>query len=99
NVAGQAPYEAFDEVIQTINGGDAELFGIELAFIRQLDFLPAPFDGLLVDASYTFTASEADMPERDGGMPLPGQSDHILCFALGYEKHGFSLRLATAYCC
>lgn len=97
NVAGEPPYEAFDEVSQVINGGDAELFGIELAYIRQFDFLPAPWDGLLLDTSYTFTDSESDMPGRDGGIPLPGQSDHITSFALGYEKYGFTLRLAAAY--
>lgn len=97
NVAGEPPYEDFDEVSQTINGGDAELYGIELAFIRQFDFLPGPWDGLLLDANYTFTDSEADMPERDGGIPLPGQSDHIFNVALGYEKHGFNVRVAAAY--
>ena len=97
NVAGEAPFEAFDEVTQTINGGDAELYGIELAFIRQFDFLPGPWDGLLLDASYTFTDSESDLPERDSGIPLPGQSDHIASFALGYEKHGFNIRVAAAY--
>ncbi|UZJ42965.1 TonB-dependent receptor [Marinimicrobium sp. C6131] len=97
NVAGEAPFEAFDEVTQTINGGDAELYGIELAYIRQFDFLPGPWDGLLLDASYTFTDSESDLPERDSGIPLPGQSDHIASFALGYEKHGFNIRVAAAY--
>lgn len=97
NVAGEAPFEAFDEVTQTINGGDAELFGIELAYIRQFDFLPAPWDGFLVDASYTYTDSESDLPERDGGIPLPGQSDHIANLALGYEKYGFTLRVAATY--
>lgn len=97
NVAGEPPFEAFDEVSQTINGGDAELYGIELAFIRQFDFLPGPWDGLLLDASYTFTDSESDLPERDSGIPLPGQSDHIASFALGYEKHGFNIRVAAAY--
>ena len=97
NVAGQAPFQDFDEVLQTINGGDAELFGIELAYIRQLDFLPAPWDGFLLDASYTFSDSESDMPERNGSIPLPGQSDHIASFALGYEKHGFNIRVAATY--
>jgi len=97
NVAGEAPFEAFDEVTRTVNGGDAELYGIELAYIRQFDFLPGPWDGLLLDASYTFTDSESDLPERDSGIPLPGQSDHIASFALGYEKHGFNIRVAAAY--
>ncbi|HEY7886350.1 MAG TPA: TonB-dependent receptor [Cellvibrionaceae bacterium] len=97
NVAGEAPFEDFDEVIQTINGGDAELYGLELAFIRQFDFLPGFWNGFLLDANYTFTDSKADMPERATDISLPGQSDHIFNVALGYEKHGFNIRLAAAF--
>src|SRR5690606_19650794 len=67
NVAGEAPFEDFDEVTQVINGGDAELFGYELSYIRQFDFLPGAWNGLLLDASYTYTDSESELPERPGG--------------------------------
>ncbi|MFP4683997.1 MAG: TonB-dependent receptor domain-containing protein, partial [Ectothiorhodospira sp.] len=72
-------------------------YGIELAYIRQFDFLPAPWNGLLLDGSYTYSQSDSDMPERQGDVPLPGQSDHISSLALGYEKGGFSTRLAATY--
>jgi TonB-dependent receptor len=97
NTAGQAPFENFDEVSQTINGGDATLFGMELGYTRQLAFLPSPFDGLLVDANYTFTDSEASIPERDSKISLPSQSDHIANLSVGYEKYGFSIRVAGTY--
>lgn len=97
NVAGAPPFEAFDEVYQVVNGGDAELFGLELAMVRQFDFLPGAWNGFLLDASYTYTDSDSDLPERSSGIPLPGQSDHIASLALGYEKYGFTLRLAAAY--
>jgi TonB-dependent receptor len=97
NTAGVPPFQDFDEVRQTVNGGDAELFGIELAYIQQFDFLPEPFDGLLLDATYTWTDSESDLPDRNGTVGLPGQSDHIASFAIGYEKYGFNVRVAAAY--
>jgi TonB-dependent receptor len=97
NTAGRPGFENFDEVTETINGGDASLFGIELGYVRQLDFLPGFLDGMLFDASYTYTDSEADIPERASGIRLPGQSDHITSLALGYEKHGLSIRLAAVF--
>lgn len=97
DTAGQAPFENFDEVIQTINGGDADLYGLELEFVRQLGFLPSPWDGLLVQGSYTYSDSESEIPQRNSKIPLPGQSDHIGNAALGYEKYGLSLRLAASY--
>lgn len=97
NVAGEAPFEDFDEVIQTVNGGDGELFGFEVNYIQQLSSLSGSLDGFLLDANYTFTDSDSDNPDRPGGFPLPGQSDHIFSVALGYEKHGFNIRLAATY--
>ncbi|CAN0219881.1 unnamed protein product, partial [Chrysoparadoxa australica] len=77
DTAGQAPFGNFDEVIQTINGDDADLFGLELEFVRQFSFLPAPWDGFLMQATYTLTDSESDIPQLSSTIPLPGQSDHI----------------------
>lgn len=97
NTAGRPGFENFDEVSETINGGDADLFGLELGYIRQLDFLPGFLDGMLFDASYTFSDSESEVPDRAAGIPFPGQSDHIASIALGYEKHGLTVRLAAVY--
>lgn len=97
NTAGEGAFVDFDEVSEVVNGGDARLYGIELAYIRQFDFLPAPWNGLLLDGSYTYSQSDSDLPERQGDVPLPGQSDHIASLALGYEKGGFSTRLAATY--
>lgn len=41
------------------NGGNASVKGLELAFQHKLTFLPAPFDGLGVQANYTLTDSRA----------------------------------------
>ncbi|MFP4281111.1 MAG: TonB-dependent receptor [Opitutales bacterium] len=97
NVAGEPPYEDFDEVIQVINGGDGHLFGFEFKYTQQLSAVSERLDGFLIDANYTFSDSESDNPDRVGGFPLPGQSDHIFSVALGYQKHGFNIRLAATY--
>jgi TonB-dependent receptor len=85
------------EVIQPINGDSASLMGMELAFTRKFSELPAPFDGLLVNANATFTDSEADLALRDGDIPLPFQSDTVANLILGYEKGPISLRLSSTY--
>lgn len=97
DTAGSAPFENYDEVIQTVNGGSADLYGVELEYTQSLAFLPAPFDGLLFDANYTYTHSKAHLPGRDGTIPLPGQSDHSANVSLGYDKSGFDVRVAAKY--
>jgi iron complex outermembrane receptor protein len=42
------------EVQSPLNGEGAKLNGIEVAFQRFFDFMPAPFDGLGVQANYTY---------------------------------------------
>ena len=71
--------------------------GIELAAFQHLDFLPSPFDGMLVSANYTFTDTEASLEGRDSDIPLPQSSENTANFALGYEKYGWSLRAAVTY--
>ncbi|NKI34158.1 TonB-dependent receptor [Wenzhouxiangella sp. XN79A] len=94
DVAGEGIFADFDEVESVINGGDAELFGIELSYVQEFSFLPGPWDGLLLIANYTYVDSEADLPGRDSSIRLPFQSDHIANVALGYDKAGLSMRLA-----
>lgn len=43
----------------SVNGGDAKLTGVELAYNQGLAFLPGPFDGLGVQASLTVVDSKA----------------------------------------
>ena len=94
DIAGQAPFETFDEVEAVINGDEAEVYGIELSYVQDFVFLPAPWDGLLFLANYTWVDSEAEVPFRDSSISLPQQSDNIANVALGYDKSGISLRLA-----
>jgi len=97
DIAGQSPWEDFDEVTTVINGDSAELYGIELSYVQQFASLPSPWDGLLLIANYTHVESKANVPFRDSSIPLPRQSDNIANLALGYDGGGLSLRLAANY--
>ena len=97
NVAGEGPFADFDEVIQVVNGDQAEVLGAELAYVQEFSFLPAPWDGLLLLANYTWVDSEADVPFREESIQLPQQSENIANLALGYDGAGLSVRLAMNY--
>ncbi len=97
DIAGQSPWEDFDEVSTVINGDSAELYGLELSYVQQFGFLPAPWDGLLLIANYTYVDSEAEVPFRTSSIPLPRQSDNIVNLALGYDGGGLTMRLAANY--
>ncbi|MEL7319423.1 MAG: TonB-dependent receptor [Pseudomonadota bacterium] len=97
----------FEEAESFINGESAEIFGFELGVYQQLDFLPAPFDGLLVQANYTYTDAQGSVIADSIGAPtdtptfrdiqLPATSENTFNAVLGYEKGPISLRLAGTY--
>ncbi|WP_296722235.1 TonB-dependent receptor [Erythrobacter sp.] len=97
----------FEEAETNINGSTAEIFGIELGFSQQLDFLPGALSGFLVQANYTFTDAKGLIPDSDLGavtdtptfreITLPSASKHTFNGVLGYEKGPLSLRLAGTY--
>lgn len=85
------------EVIQPINGETADLFGVELTWVKKFTNLPEPWNGLLLTANATFTDSEADLALRDSSIDLPRQSDQVFNLSLGYESERFSARIAGTY--
>lgn len=93
---------AFDEATIPINGESAEIWGLELSYSQAFTSLPAPFDGLLVQANYTFTDASGRVP-NDGDptdlrkIDLPATSKHTFNMTLGYEKGPFSFRLSGTY--
>ncbi len=84
-----------DEAIIALNGDSAEVTGLEFNYQQHFGFLGAPWDGFLIGLNYTFVDSEANTGERK--INLPKQAANIGSFMLGYEKHGFDLRLALKY--
>ena len=88
------------EVTRVINGDKAKVFGAEFNWQQQLSFLPAGWDGLLVGASGTWLDTDFNpgLEDRAGDdFTLPRASKHVYSAHVGYEKAGFSTRLAAVY--
>lgn len=94
------PYTGF-ETEQPVNGGDADVAGVEVNLQQQLTFLPGFASGFGLYANYTYTWSEAEiLGENDQTVrtiELPGQAQDVANIALSYEKGGFSGRISANY--
>ncbi|WP_333587156.1 TonB-dependent receptor [Phenylobacterium sp.] len=77
----------------TLNGGRGKLYGLELAYLQQFDFLPGPWSGLGFQGNLTFL--KGDFKTREGSKEsFPGTSERILNSSIFYEKYGLSARLS-----
>lgn len=91
------------EFYQDRNGDKVNLYGFEVAFQRQLDFLPGKFlQGFGVYANYTYTKSKAKgIAGEDGvlreGLGLPRTAPHMLNGSLSWENNKFSARVSANY--
>ncbi|ESQ87755.1 TonB-dependent receptor [Asticcacaulis benevestitus] len=79
----------------TVNGGEAKLQGIELAYNQLFSFLPAPFDGLGTQVSVTTTevTSTYNAGNRTLNNMLPGLSKASYNLVGYYEKNGYAGRI------
>jgi len=75
------------------NGGDANLFGVELAFQKKLDFLPGFLRNFSVYANYTHNWVD----NKDSEYELSGTAEDILNASLAYDNKRFSARLSYNY--
>ena len=90
SLVGLTPADIDDaDVLQFVNGEDAEVVGIELAWYTDLGA------GFLLGLNATFTDTEATFDGRQ--VELPGSSEEIGNFILGYENYGIQARLAVNY--
>ncbi|MFL9841338.1 TonB-dependent receptor [Sphingomonas sp. ST-64] len=92
----------YDEADTFQNGDTAHVKGVELSFAQRFTFLPAPLDGLLLNANYTYTDAKGTIfnngdPADPREIPLPAASKHTFNVVLGYEKGPLSLRAAGTY--
>ncbi len=85
----------FDEARIAQNGDSAEVLGFEFNYQQHFGFLGEPFDAFILGLNYTYVDSSANTGTRD--IVLPKQSANIAGFTLGYDKHGFDIRLAMKY--
>lgn len=99
---GSTPYEYVIE--RPVSTGTADINGLELAVNHFFTNLPSPFDGIGVQANYTYIDSstdveaDADPVDTDGSsygtIPYRGLSEHAYNLVGIYEKGPFSFRLA-----
>lgn len=97
DVSGSGIWQDFDEAITYVNGDDASVYGLELNYSQNLNFLPAPWNGLVVGANATFSHTNATIRTHDEARDIdfPNQSDQVGNISLGWENDRFSLRIAA----
>ena len=97
-MANRQIIDGLDYIIQQpINGDDGKIKGIEVGGQTFFDFLPAPFDGLGIQANYTFVDSNTPSAIAGYRTPLPNLSKHSFNLSGLYEKDGLSVRVAYNY--
>ena len=86
----------FNSVSQPDNQGEASITGIEVGYTHNLDFLPAPFDGL--GFIVNLTQVDAELKLNNGAdVPFPGVSDLSVNAALFYDRGPVQARLAYSW--
>ena len=99
NVPIDIPGRGTVQLSTQVNGGNAKVYGLEAAYQQIFTFLPQPFDGLGLQASYTRTSVKADYTAgsreiRDEMIGLSKNSFNIVGF---YEKGPLSTRLSYVW--
>jgi TonB-dependent receptor len=80
------------------NADSGKISGVEVNYTQDFTMLPSPFDGLRFSVNATFSDSEERIfsrPTED--LRFIKQPNRIYNVALGYEKYGFSARVAYTY--
>lgn len=90
------------ELTQDINGEQATLSGIEIAYQQNLTFLPGFLSGIGIYTNYTYTSSTAELNVEEGSdetveIKLPGQATHVGNLSLSYGLKGFTARISGNY--
>lgn len=85
------------DITRPQNGQDGEIKGFEIGVQSFFDFLPAPFDGLGVQANYTRVNSSAPGPIVGTTVPLVGLSKNSYNLVAYYEKNAYRARIAYTY--
>ena len=94
------PYPGISGVAQVTtytDGGGAHAYGLEAAYVRKFDFLPAPWSEFGVAANYTYVQSGVQLHPGTGEKALPSTASHNANVALFYERAPFTFRLAGAF--
>lgn len=86
----------YDEMKRPFNAGDANLFGVEVAYQRDFGFIHPALQCLGLYGNYTYTYSKVNDFNFDGrendDLRLPGSPEHTANLSLYFEKAGFNVR-------
>ncbi|MDM8159900.1 TonB-dependent receptor [Labilibaculum sp. K2S] len=93
--------KTWDKFYQPINVGDADLYGFEFAFQRQLDFLPGFLSDMGFYANYTYTHSKMKNVNISGreneNLSIVGTPENNVNLSLFYEGKKLNVRLSLQY--
>jgi TonB-dependent receptor len=83
---------------QPVNGESAVVYGVEVAWQQNLDFLPGLLSGLGIYANYSYIYSEAEITGLDERtVRLPEQVPHVFNGAISFAHDGFFMQLSANY--
>jgi len=91
------------ELYKPFNGDDASIYGAEVSFQRQLNFLPGFAKNFGIYLNYTYLHSKAngirneDGDVREDDLSLPGSSPNMFNGSLSYSDKRFSARLSANF--
>ena len=88
--------------LQARNGENVDVYGFEVAFQRQLDFLPGFLKHFGIYTNYTFTESKAKGITNEDGeerkdVSLPGTAPHMFNGSLFWDNNKFSARVSMNF--
>lgn len=88
----------YEEMKMPINAGDANLFGVEVAYQRDFGFIHPALKCLGFYGNYTYTYSKVENFNFEGRenekLRMPGSPEHTANASLFFEKWGLNLRLS-----
>lgn len=92
----------FKSIKKSVNGGDADLFGVELGYQRDFGFIAPALKCVGFYGNYTYTYTNVrnfnfEGRENETGLRLPGSPEHTANASLYFEKKGFNVRLSYNY--
>jgi TonB-dependent receptor len=96
--ATQYPTFAGDQLSYIINGNNAQLWGVEAAYVQQFGFLPGALSGFGIIANYSWTGSNAGhLPLRPDTPALQRQAPTTFNISPSYDRWRFSARVGISY--
>jgi TonB-dependent receptor len=99
DVRGTGAFVGFNEALTFENGDKAKVYGLELAYSQQLDWLSYPWNKVILGANATLTDSTAQIASagQTRNIVLPRQSKQVGNMSIGWQDQKFSVRLAGNY--